>query len=468
MKKTLICTACVAALSSSSALAQGEGTSQLEGCVVKPEEKVTNIYFANGVGNDDTAANLSVGYLRNLYWAILRNLNQKGKGRYGTFDFLLAYNPTINPFYDVVEVLNQKAREQGVSESLSGLQILRLIQGGLNSEEFRVAVKLAMRAALNPTPLTGMATNLVLDELFDYASDQISKAQADAIKNIPEVEALHTNMYTSALRAGKRVFVIAHSQGNLFTNASLAAAAIAQPDEADSLAMIGVATPARLSNQFKGGQAQVFYRTAHDDAVIDSLRITDNVAPSNIENDLIVGFDFARSLSNHAFISDYMWSGLPSEEDNTAELQRLFVVVPFPLRYEENAIRASLTWDSNPPDFDLHAFEPNSSHVYYKRFNGSLDVDDRNGNGPENYVVACDEIEPGTYSIGVNYYAGEGPGSATVNLSLGDGTTSQKRVAFTEAAGRAGNIPDPIFTIRVNERFHPYKDKKIATYKIVE
>ena len=82
--------------------------------------------------------------------------------------------------------------------------------------------------------------------------------------------------------------------------------------------------------------------------------------------------------------------------------------------------------------------------------------------------MACDKIELGTYSIGVNYYAGEGPGSVTVNLSLGDGTTSQKTVAFTEAAGREGNMPDPIFTIRVNDRFHPYKNKKIATYKIVE
>ena len=268
------------------------------------------------------------------------------------------------------------------------------------------------------------------------------------------------------------MFVIAHSQGNLFTNASLAAAARVRPDEADSLAMIGVATPASLSSQFKGRQSHVFYRTAHDDAVIDSLRLTENVAPSNIENDLITGFDFARSFTNHEFISDYMFPGLPSEEDITLELKRLFVTVPFPTREEENAIRASLTWGSNPPDFDLHAFEPNSSHVYYKRLsgsgNGSLDVDDRNGNGPENYAVACDEIELGTYSIGVNYYDGEGPGSVTVNLSLGDGTTRQKTVNFTEAAGRAGNIPDPIFTIRVNERTTPNTDRRIATYTVVE
>ena len=452
MKKTLIYTACVAALSSSSALAQGEGTSQLQGCVVEPNKKVTDIYFANGVGNTRADAYLSAGHLKKRYTPMLEDLNRKGKGRYGTFDFLLAYNETISTFYDVIEVLNQKSREEGFDEFLSGLQILRLIQGGLNSAEFIFAVSLL-------SPLA----NLGLDfgGLYSDALDEITKAQAKAIKNIPEVEAKHTGLYISSLRAGKRVFVIAHSQGNLFTNASLAAAARAQPDEADSLAMIGVATPA--ARQFRDS----FYRTAHDDRVIDALRVTERVAPSNIENDLIIGFE-DRSWNNHSFISDYMWPGLPSEEDIVLELQRLFIMVPFPLQYAENAIRASLTWGSNPPDFDLHAFEPNGSHVYYKRLNHSLDVDDRNGNGPENYVVACNEIELGTYSIGVNYYAGKGPGFGTLTLSLGDGTTTLRSLAFGEAAGRAGNIPDPVFTIRVNERFHPYKDKKIATYKIVE
>ena len=452
MKKTLIYT-CVAALSSSSALAQSQNP--LEGCVLAREYKATDIYFANGVGNSKKDAIATRDHLRGFYTDELKPFRE----RFGTFDFLYAYNPTLGEFYDVVEVLNQKSREQGFSESLSGLQILRLIQGGLNSAEFRFVLTLAGFIS----PIANAA-----DELLRYASDEITKAQAEAIKNIPEVEALHTDRYTSSLRAGKRVFVIAHSQGNLFTNASLAAAARAQPDEADSLAMIGVATPASLSSQFKGHQAQVFYRTAHDDAVIDLLRPTENVAPSNIENDLITGFDFARSLSNHAFISDYMSPGLPSEEDITLELKRLFVKVPFPTQEKENAIRVSLTWGNSPPDFDLHAFEPDGSHVYYKRLNDALDVDDRNGNGPENYVVACDEIETGTYSIGVNYYAGEGPCAVTVNLSLGDGTTRQKTVNFTEAAGRAGNIPDPIFTIRVHERTIPDTNRKIATYTVFE
>ena len=48
MKKTLIHTLCMAALSSSNALAQSEGTGELQGCVAEPEEKVTNVYFGNG------------------------------------------------------------------------------------------------------------------------------------------------------------------------------------------------------------------------------------------------------------------------------------------------------------------------------------------------------------------------------------------------------------------------------------
>ena len=456
MKKTLIYTACVAALSSSSALAQGEGTGQLWGCVVDPDEKVTDIYFANGVGNSEEDAMMSAGHLSKFYTDKLKPL----KERFGTANFPYAYNPTLGEFYDVVEVLHQKSREAGFSEWLSGLQILRLIQGGLNSAEFASVVKVVL---LPLSIIPGFS--FALDELFRFASDEITKAQAEAIKNIPEVEALHTDLYTSSLRAGKRVFVIAHSQGNLFTNASLAAAARAQPDEADSLAMIGVATPA--ARQFRDS----FYRTAHGDRVINLIRLTDNVVASNIANN--VGTRVARGFSKHSFITDYMWPGLPSEGDITFQLKRLFINTPFPPRDEGSAIRVSLTWGNSPPDFDLHAFEPDGTHVYYKRpsgsgFNGTLDVDDRNGNGPENYVVACDEIETGAYSIGVNYYDGEGPGSVTVNLSLGDGTTRQKTVNFTEAAGRAGNIPDPIFTIRVNERTIPDTNRRIATYTVVE
>ena len=171
MKKTLIYTACVAALSSSSALAQSQ--KPLEGCVLTREHKATDIYFANGVGNTEDDAIGTRAYLRGFYTRLLKPFRE----RFGTFDFEYAYNPTLDTFYDVVEVLNQKSREQGFSEWLSGLQILRLIQGGLNSAEFRMLA----RIVLEPTSfIPGVDSNL--DSLFRYASDEILKAQAEAIK----------------------------------------------------------------------------------------------------------------------------------------------------------------------------------------------------------------------------------------------------------------------------------------------
>ena len=284
-------------------------------------------------------------------------------------------------------------------------------------------------------------------QLYDFAADEIVKAKAKALKSIPADQSNHVTYYSADLLAGKRVFVVAHSQGNLFANAALKEAAIAVPDDASSLAMVGVATPA--ARQFRDS----FYRTAHDDRVIDSLRITENVLPSNIDNRLD---DDRRSSSNHWFLSDYMADGLPSRKDIDIELKRLAATVPFPTRQaEEGAIRATLTWDAQP-DVDLHAFEPNGSHVYYRNFtgrSGTLDVDDVTSFGPENYFVACNKIELGTYRIGVNYYRGSAPSTATVSLFLGDGRIpSPKTLTLPIARGAGGdNSPQILFTIGVTQ-----------------
>ena len=299
-------------------------------------------------------------------------------------------------------------------------------------------------------------------QLYDSAADEIVKAKAKALESIPAVQSDHVTFYSADLLAGKRVFVVAHSQGNLFANSSLAATARIRPGQASSLAMIGVATPA--ARQFRDS----FYRTAHDDRVIDSLRITENVLPSNIDNDLD---DDRRSFSNHSFVSDYMADGLPSREGIDLELKRLAATVPFPTREAgEGAIRATLTWDAQP-DVDLHAFEPSGSHVYYASRRGSsgfLDVDDVTSFGPENYFVACESIELGTYRIGVNYFRGSAPSTATVSLFLGDGRIpSPKTLTLPIARGTGGNnSPQILFTIQVTENVDPQTQKRSAVYTV--
>ena len=442
MKKTLIYTACVAALFSSSTLAQSAGTGELQGCVAEPEEKVTNVYFANGVGNTSGQANASTAYLQHFYDIRLARLPESQ----GTYEFLAAYNDTFGYFNDIIETLNQKSDEVGARQWVNGQQLLWLAKSKLS-----VADVSARILATVPAPQTSIARALIryleVEEGLASARKKIIESQVKAIKTIPATQNRHVGYYTSALLAGKRVFVVAHSQGNLFTNTSLAAAAAAQPNKADSLAMIGVATPAAA--QFRNS----FYRTAHDDSIINALRLIENVLPSNINNSKTPD---TRSFFNHSFITDYMADQLPSRRDIDGELERLARSVPFPTRQAgEGAIRATLTWDAQP-DVDLHAFEPSGSHVYYFSRRGSsgfLDVDDVTSFGPENYFVACNKIELGTYRIGVNYYRGSAPSTATVSLFLGDGRIpSPKTLTLPIARGPGGdNSPQILFTIGVTQ-----------------
>lgn len=447
MKKTLIYTACVAALFSSSVLSQ----STLNGCLgTATEERETKIYFANGVLFDDDDG-ATVAFLRHQY---KRTLESAEQGQ--IFTFLSADNPTIGLSADVIEVVNQKLAEAGIAnQGLSALQLLQLLRaallnvGGAVVNSMYTAEEILRYLALT----IGVNENIIpsiTPRFLENIVTAIITARAREIANIRSVESRHSNFYTSDLQAGKRVFVIAHSQGNLFANVSLTSAATSLPGAADSLAMIGVATPA--ARQFRSS----FYRTANDDLVILGLSRIATVLPANIDNDPGIPNDF-RSVWRHFFVQDYMKnSQLPSRRDIDAELTRLASTVPFPtLEAGEGAIRATLTWDAQP-DVDLHAFEPSGSHVYYASRRGSsgfLDVDDVTSFGPENYFVACNKIELGTYRIGVNYFRGSAPSTATVSLFLGDGRIpSPKTLTLPIARGAQGdNSPQILFTIGVTQ-----------------
>ena len=499
MKKTLIYTACMAALSSSSAFAQSQGTGELQGCVAEPEDKVTNVYFGNGVGNTPRDADWSAAYLKVSYKSILEGLGSD----VGKFNFRVSYNVTSGTFYDVVEVLSRKVTEAGGRQWFSGLHLLRMVKTSYSAAHLAERLVGYIGAAAGPLGIDQAGVDfatlreILTPSLFGDMADTLAQAEAKAIQDMELTGNLHTSYYTSDLLAGKRVFVVAHSQGNLFANSSLDAAARARPDEASSLAMIGVATPA--ARQFRDS----FYRTAHDDRVIDALRLTENVLASNIDNDLTqsassntrtpvmsffwnlalsaIGADAdQRGFSNHGFIDAYMAHPLPSKSDIDDEIKRLADpnVVPFPTREAgEGAIRATLTWDAQP-DVDLHAFEPNGSHVYYRSRtgrSGTLDVDDTSSYGPENYFVPCNKVELGTYRIGVNYFRGtgprapgSGPSTANVALFLGDGTIpSPKTVVLPAPRGAAGNgSPQILFTIQVTENVDSQTQKRSAVYTV--
>lgn len=384
MKKTLIYTASLfAALSSSSVLAQIEGTGTLNACLEDGSPtKATNVYFGNGVGNTYRYAQRSTAYLK--IFAEEDVLPKLGSDA-GTFNFLTAYNPTEGFWKDYGEVLDQRFRQAGFAPHISGLRAARLHLNSLEktaSEQREVAEKLwdidqKYGSYVNRFDATIQENAARYHEIVaeEYKKTLTNKMVelSKRLSRLNPTERKHAAMYASDLRAGSRVFVVAHSQGNLFANAALAEAARAVPDDASSLAMIGVGTPA--DRQFSD-----FYRTAHDDIVIDGMRVRAGwtVLPSNIDNDLTsanyvvasIASKFLRALSpalpdiysgiikvitsdtyifdadrreplNHGFISAYMAPGLPSARDIYSEMKRLHRDVPFPTSLANNsAIRA--------------------------------------------------------------------------------------------------------------------------------
>lgn len=410
------------------------------GCSVLSTDNSTSIYFSNGILTEPLAADFTVIDLKNAYKSSLEFLDSSS-----TYDFFKAYNETQGALTDITQVLQQKQNELGiVDDGLSAYQVYQWVQSRLSVDEVRALIAVSV-GIVNKSALAAAIT----EESLESLSNTMLEASSDALLERKNVNASHVGFYEADLLAGKRVIIVAHSQGNLFTNQAISDVIQRNPDLATSIAAIGVASPAEFT------VANNIYITAHDDRVIDGLRLISNVLPSNVDNDPGIFNDF-RSNTNHYFGQDYFDSRLSSRDEIDKEINKLAQNLPYPeVIAGDGAIRASLTWGGQP-DVDLHAYEPSGDHVYYSNKVGSsgfLDVDDTRSYGPENYFVACEDVVVGTYSIGVNYFSGTGSETAEIALFLGDGRTITPRTqVLTQSLGFSGdNSPILVFEIDVAE-----------------
>jgi len=172
----------------------------------------------------------------------------------------------------------------------------------------------------------------------------------------------HLILYRTKIAEGKRVLLVAHSQGSLYGNLAYR---LLNDREKRSFAMVAVAN---VDNNVLGNGAP--YTTLAADKVVAAL--TNLSSPSQI--------------------------------------------------LEPGVMTVSLTWGSQP-DMDLHMYEPNGMHVCWYDpygFSGELDHDDRTGRGPEHYSVpSCETLERGVYEVGLDYFKGYGPEVATVLVQAG-------------------------------------------------
>jgi hypothetical protein len=74
----------------------------INGCVESDQEKVTHVYFANGILTEPEAADFAVVDLQNAYKSELESASEDE-----TFRFRKAYNQTQSALTDIVQVLQQ-------------------------------------------------------------------------------------------------------------------------------------------------------------------------------------------------------------------------------------------------------------------------------------------------------------------------------------------------------------------------
>lgn len=378
-----------------------------------------HVYYGNGILTESSGANASMNLVKE---ALGRRFDEM------PISYFVSYNPTEGALLDLLEAFAQKLAED---PTLTWQLFFRWVSGWA----------------------VGSSLQVMLTDYFGadgahriaQAAGQLAGPQAYTDPTVVG----HAQNYTSALLAGKRIMVVAHSQGNLYANAAYGMLARNNSGDYDlsAFGIAGFASPANLVATGDG------YVTSDTDLVIDAVRV---IAPATLlDNDSSVPAFPDGCWHGHCFDTIYIGAAYPSIRAHSlsvmnATLSRLASVST---SAATGPITATLTWDA-PADLDLHAYEP-SAHVYYaNRYGrvGYLDRDDTTGTGPEHYYASCDDFEAGNYRVGVNYYRGSGSRKATVQLSVGGVTYPAREVTLATAKGASGNdSPVAFFSVNVEE-----------------
>lgn len=263
-----------------------------------------------------------------------------------------------------------------------------------------------------------------------------------------DYEAHNTRIATIASHGGKMV-MIAHSQGNLFVNQAYDYALTLDNMDPENIGVVHVAPASVVTN----GP----HILADLDFIINALRVQGiftvpefnvGIPLTHIENVDPSGHEFIKtylrtSLDTSSAVDNAFWS----EMNRTANPEQIA---------SNGAFTATLRWNGTG-DVDLHIFEPDSTHVYYKNFYGSvghLDVDNTYRNGPEHYYASCNSevVQEGIYTFGVNNYSNAEGRKATIQIStptIADVQT--KSITLGAEEGNSGN-DNPEILIRLQVR----------------
>lgn len=381
------------------------------------DDKDITIFYVNGVQNSQLDAQWSLRHLRTFYGR--HYARENGQDEADKIQYRMAYNHTFGIGFG------------GAQGDFLEVFLFSDSQDSQVTREMDPGIWKTLREMVNYGQSEGIT--------------QLREREIGALTQGLRDLSTHLNFYQKEFTEGRKVVLVAHSEGNFFANfAWEALPGLIQ----ESTKVVSVATPAAVVAGNSGA-----YTTFRQDQVINTLRnLTVFDEPLNGNIDICAGREssvfgsIASDSLGHGFTEDYMHC------DNSQN--RIFGHIDTaiasttqpPQLARDSIITATLTWGSQP-DVDLHIYEPSGFHVFYANPVGplgGLDVDDTNGGGPEHYFASCQTLQAGTFRFGVNYFTGTGPETATIILQAGQ-HTRQFEVNLTDSRGSGGDTTPIIF-----------------------
>lgn len=394
--------------------------------------------FFNGIKTTKQKADTALVKLQSLY----------GTSRNGErVRYELMYNYSSSFFEDTAETFEQRLVEH--ADILAGRFELYFQILGDHESSWWSQITEAIPAAKS-----------AFDSSNQLILASVATALTSLIANPPPISEYqeHATRIDNWVLEGKKLLFFAHSQGNLFMN--VAYSYTSTKAEAGSFKAIHVA-PA--SPQLNGD-----YTLADKDLVINLLRPTGSVPgqttslpnpfmlnPTSFLPNILLRMTLGGDAVGHNLFKTYLNPNFEAKLRVSEHVDAAFSSLTTPYAEASSGFfTATLTWDGLG-DVDLHTYEPNGSHVYWRSRSGSagyLDVDNTYSYGPEHYFASCDPevLQTGLYTISVaNYNNADGREAVVQIASSANGVLGTKKVVLGESTG---SIPAySMFTVNVTQ-----------------
>jgi hypothetical protein len=314
-----------------------------------PEDKCDSpfrVYFGNGIANDAVDADKSLVVLQTEIGPKFGNMPVS----YGN-----AFTPTGGFVHDLYVVFKQKLVE---NPSLTW-DIFARVFLGLNNGIAEQTVK------------------IVQSIIAEVESKKSEELKAKFISDAPyydQIGASHVSqVLADILRHGRRVLLVAHSQGTLYANSTYKHVYENPTIKPGNFGIVGVASAA---NYMAGGG---LYTTSDSDVVINALRsiITSSTLPANTK----IPFN-QNDFSGHQFVETYMNSAFPAKNAIVSNIKYSLAKLVEPATNFDYTITYEMyrgETDHADPFFDYSIYLSGSYECYYRNCLHDTFIMDSNG-----------------------------------------------------------------------------------------